>query len=203
MATSKRDTRGIPLEIRASISERPDELASVVAYAFSQGGALLDMQPLDKGGTTRLTLPVGKEAQAARVVLGPQMDKDALDVGELLRRGGIDAHVALRPGVEKLPPLAFEVGPDVWRQWIGRLCLVKGTLLKRVVSGGVTLELPVCHAAIDIYEVDPWPVIIVKLPDIDIDRLRDIVDGPWPPIGFPVPPRPPERFAGAFGFDPA
>ena len=72
MATSKRDTRGIPLEIRTSISDRPEELTSVVAYAFSQGGALRDMQPRDKGGTTRLTLPVGKEAQAVRVVLGPQ-----------------------------------------------------------------------------------------------------------------------------------
>ena len=203
MATAKRDTRSVPLEIRASISQAPAELPGIVAYAFSQGGALLDMQALDKGGNTRLTLPVGKEAQSVRVVLGPQMDKGTLDVGELLRRGGMDAHVALRPGVEKLPPLGFEVGPDIWRQWIGRLCLVKGTLLKSVVSGGVTLKLPVCNAAIDIYEVDPWPVIIVKLPDIDIDRLRDIIDGPWPPIDFPVPPRPPERFPGAFGFDPA
>ena len=201
MATGKRSERNVPLEIRASITERPADLANVVAYAFSQGGALLDMQALDKGGNTKLSLPVGKEAQSVRVVLGPEIDKGELDVGELLRRGGVDAHVALRPDVEKLPPLAFEVGPDIWQHWIGRLCVVKGTLLKSVVTGGITLKLPVCNAAIDIYEVDPWPLIIIKLPEIDIDRLRDIVVGPWPPIDFPIPPRPPERFPGTFQVD--
>lgn len=203
MATAKRGERSIVLEIRASITERPTDLGNVVAYAFSQGGALLDMQALDKGGNTRLALPVGKEGQAVRVVLGPEMDKDALDVGELLRRGGVDAHVALRPGTEKLAPLTFDIGPDVWQRWVGRWCTVKGTLEKSVISGGVSLRLPVCNAAIDIYEVDPWPLIIVKLPDLEIDRLRDIVVGPWPPVDLPVPPRPPERFADAFRFDPA
>ncbi len=198
MATAKRSERNVPLEIRASITERPADLDKVVAYAFSQGGALLDTQALDKGGNTKLSLPVGKEAQAVRIVLGPEMDKGELNVGELLRRGGVDAHVALRPGTEKLPPLAFNIGPDISRRWVGRWCTVKGTLVKSVVTGGVPLRLPVCNAAIDIYEVDPWPLIIIKLPEIDIDRLRDIVDGPWPPIGFPVPPRPPERFPGAF-----
>jgi len=201
MATAKRGERNVPLEIRATITERPAELTSVVAYAFSKGGTLLDMQPLDKGGSAKLALPVGKEAQAVRVVLGPEMDKGDLDVGELLRRGGLDAHVALRPNMERLPPLQFEVGPDAWRHWIGRRCLVKGTLLKSVVAGGITLKLPVCNAAIDIYEVDPWPLIIIKLPEYEIDRLRDIVVGPWPPIDLPVPPRPPERFPGAFRVD--
>lgn len=201
MATSKRGERGIALDVRASISEAPADLGSVVAYAFSQGGALLDIQPLDKAGAARLGLPVGKEAQSVRIVVGPEIDKGELDVGELLRRGGQEAHVALRPGTEKLPPVAFEIGPDIWHLWVGRWCVVKGTLLKRVVAGGVTLELPVCNAAVDIYEVDPWPRIIIELPEIDIGRLRDIVDGPWPPIDFPVPPRPREPFPGVSPFD--
>ena len=113
MATAKRDTRSIPLEIRASISQPPAELPGIIAYAFSQGGALLDMQSLDKSGNTMLGLPVGKVGQAVRVVLGPEMDKDGLDVGELLRRGGVDAHVALRPGAEKLAPLTFDI-VDTW-----------------------------------------------------------------------------------------
>ena len=48
MATSKRGERYVALEVRASITERPSELGAIVAYAFSQGGALLDMQALDK-----------------------------------------------------------------------------------------------------------------------------------------------------------
>jgi hypothetical protein len=60
-------------------------------------------------------------------------------------------------------------------------------LVKRTVSGGVVLDLPVCNATVDIYEIDPWPLIIARLSDADLDRLRDIVDGPWPPIHGPMP----------------
>jgi hypothetical protein len=192
MAVSSSTKGSVPVEVRASFSERPADLPPIAAYAFTRGGALLDMQPLDDKGHARLSLPASAEPQAIRVLLAPAVDRDTAEVGELVRRGGIDRHIALRPGFEKLPPVAFEIGTDLLRPWLGRLCVVKGTLVKQVVSGGVTLRLPVCHGKVDIYEVDPWPRIIVALPDFELDRLRDIVDGPWPPIKWPVPPRPPE-----------
>lgn len=199
MATPKNEepnnnARNFTLEVRALISERPDELPRLIAYAFSQGGALLDLQALDQEDYARLSIPVGNEAQSVRVVLGPEVDKDLIDAGELLRRGGIDRHVAVRPNLERLAPLVFEVGPDIWRRWIGRFCVVNGTLLKSVVSGGVVLRLPVCNAEVDIYEIDPWPIIIAELPRLDLERLRDVVDGPWPPVRWPIPPHPPEPF---------
>jgi hypothetical protein len=205
MATSKASTAskaskaarlGMALDVRVTLTDRPPELKTVVAYAFSQGGTLLALQALDKEGGAQLSLPVGKEAQSVRLVLGPEIDKELLDVGEVLRRGGVDRHVTVRPDIERLPPQLFEVGPDRWQQWLGRFCVVNGTLNKRVVSGGIPLELPVCHAAVDIYEVDSWPLIIPQLPDIDIARLREIIDGPWPPVDLPIPPRPMERFQG-------
>jgi hypothetical protein len=202
MSTKQAPQRSLTLEIQASITEARDELPAVVSYAFSQGGTLLDLQPLDKEGRARLTVPVGAEGQQVRIVLGPELGKEALDVGELLRRGGIERHVALRPNTERIAPLLFELGPDLWRRWIGRLCVVNGTLLKRVVSGGVVLNLPVCNAVVDVYEVDPWPILIAELPQSAFDRLRDIVDGPWPPLRLPIPPRPPEPFLGAALDDP-
>jgi hypothetical protein len=108
----------MPLEVQASIVDRPAELKTVMAYAFSSGGALLDAQPLDKEGRARLTVQVGKEPADVRVVLGPEIEKDALDVGEALRRGGAERHVALRPDAEAAAPIRFEVNPDVWRCWI-------------------------------------------------------------------------------------
>lgn len=194
MATS---TPRASIPVRAVFTERPSDLPPVVAYAFSRGGALIDMQPLDDKGNAQLTIPAGKEPQAIRVLLGPEIEKKLANAGEVIRRGGIDRHVALRPGSE-LAPVTFEVRPDIFRAWLGRLCVVKGTLLKRIVSGGVTLRLPVCHATVEIYEVDPWPILIPRLPDFEIDRLRDIVDGPWPPVRWPFPPPPPEEFE----FDP-
>ncbi|NHZ99627.1 hypothetical protein [Massilia sp. CCM 8734] len=202
MSTKQTQERSVTLEVQASVAERPDDLPTIIGYAFSQGGTLLDMQQLDKEGRARLTVPVGAEGQQVRVVLGPEVDKDALDVGEVLRRGGIDRHVPVRPNTERIPPVLFDLSPDLWRRWIGRLCVVRGTLLKRVVSGGVVLNLPICNASVDIYEVDPWPIIIAELPQLEIDRLRDIVDGPWPPFRLPIPPRPPEPFLDAGLDDP-
>lgn len=197
MSSKQTQERSVTLEIQASIAERPDELPKVLGYAFSQGGTLLDMQPLDKEGRAQLTVPVGAEGQLVRVVLGPEVGKEALDVGELLRRGGIDRHIPVRPNTERVPPVLFELSPDLWRRWLGRLCVVNGTLLKRVVSGGVVLNLPVCNASVDVYEIDPWPILIAELPQIELDRLRDIVAGPWPPLRLPIPPRPPEPVLAA------
>jgi hypothetical protein len=193
MTDSTHSKGGVPLEVRATIADPPADFPTVAAYAFSKGGALLDRQALDKEGRAKLSIPRNDEPQAIRVVLGPDIDTKDVDVGEVLRRGGLDRHVAIRPRAETLPPIVFDVRPEIWRCWIGRLCVVKGTLLKRVLSGGVPLSLPVCAATVDIYEVDPWPRIIFELPDFELDRLREIVDGPWPPIRWPIPP-PPDPF---------
>ena len=210
MATKPDGERALTLDIAAAIPNRPTDLPTLVAYAFTSGGGLVASQPLDARGLAKLTIPISREPQALRVVVGPEILKDQLDLGELLRRGGIEKHIAIRPNMERLPPLGFDIGPAITKIWLQQPCLVKGTLLKRVISGGITLNLPVCHATIDIYEVDPWPWIIAALPEIDLDRLREIIDGPWPPIGLPTPPRPwehlgegliPDR-AARLGFDP-
>ena len=197
MTSPTRGERRIPLDISTTKSEGSGDLPALAAYAFSSGGLLLDSQPIDAKGNTKLSLPVTNEGDAVRVVLGPQMEKDEVSVAEVLRRGGIDSHLQLRADAKELGPVRFELTPDLIKPWLGRRCVVKGTLVKRVISGGITLELPVCNATVDIWEVDPWPWIIPRLPDLEIDRLRDIIDGPWPPIDWPVPPRPPvERFPG-------
>jgi hypothetical protein len=194
MSTSNQQPHAVTLEIHAHVSDRPADLRTIVAYAFSQGGALLGMKVLDEEGRARIEIQVGHEGQLVRVVLGPELAGDDVTVAEVLRRGGIERHVPVRPDMQRIPPVVFDVTPDIWRVWLGRFCAVNGTLVKRTLSGGVVLNLPVCNATVDIYEIDPWPIIIGGLSDVDLDRLRDIVDGPWPPIHWPVPPRPPEVF---------
>ena len=89
--------------------------------------------------------------------------------------------------------LQFPIDRDIWGCWL-RFCVVRGTLLKRVVTGGLTVDLPVCGAEVEIYEVDPIWIILPKIPDLVIDRIRDLIRKPWPP------PPPEERFPNGVPF---
>ncbi len=71
--------------------------------------------------------------------------------------------------------------------WFRSACFVRGTLLKRIVSGGVIVNYPVCHARVEIYEVDPIWIIIPKLPDFAIDHLKDLLAGALATVPSPIP----------------
>lgn len=58
------------------------------------------------------------------------------------------------------PKVRLEIAPESWRLWLFQRCCVPGTLLKRVVTGGIPLDLPVCHATEEVYEVDPIHIIL-------------------------------------------
>lgn len=168
-------------------AEREDKRPATAAYAFSDGGRLISQASLDAKGQATLNLPATREATAVRVLIGPaSQDKDVPALDELLRRGAIEQHVALRPG-EKLPELHVPIYPDLWRYWLIGLCLVKGTVLKRVTRDGVGQDFPVCHATVEIYEVDPLWIVLPKLPPYVIDHLRDILAGKQPPVPLPGP----------------
>ncbi len=59
--------------------------------------------------------------------------------------------------------------------------MVRGNVVKKVVSGGITMDLPVCGATVEIYEVDPIYILIPKLPIEIIEHIRDFITKPPPP----------------------
>mgnify|MGYP000881568143 CR=1 FL=1 len=188
MVTRTPRGRSLALEVQADLAERPDGLPALRAYAFTSGGRLIASEALNASGATRLPIPTRSEPDTMRLLIGPELEGEEPDAGELLRRGAFEERVALRPNVERLNPLHVRLGaPDVARLML-RSCLVRGKLVKRVGSGGVTLTLPVRGATIDIYEVDPWHLILPKIPDLQISRLREVIDGPWPPEEMVLPP---------------
>jgi hypothetical protein len=87
----------------------------------------------------------------------------------------------------------YELKPipsDLSRYWWLCFCRVRGKVVKPVTSGGVTVDMPVCHARVHVCEVDPIWIILERLPDPDIFRLRDdLLEAIERPI--PVPPEPP------------
>lgn len=168
---------------------------AAAAYAYSSGGRLLAHADIDpESGQATLQLPVGEAPTGVRVLLGPPPARgDKPDLEELLRRGAVEQHLRLEPGRE-LPPLQLEIFPDSWRFWLLGLCVVRGTVLKRVVRDGVGVDLPVCHATVEIHEVDPLHLILPRLPQAVIDRLRDVISGRVPPQPGPFPDPLPDPF---------
>src|SRR4051812_50187235 len=90
--------RNAVLKVTAAIG-RDDEggrpPGEAAAYAFSAGGRLLSSATLDKSGAAGLKVPLADEPTGARIIIGPKLDEP--DLEELLRRGGVEAHIRLDP----------------------------------------------------------------------------------------------------------
>ncbi len=189
MAKGINKPRKVDLKVQVELVDAPEKekRQKLAAYAFTKGGKLLATRVLDAQGEATLSVPGGDEQAAVCVFAGPVVDDP--NVEELLRRG---AEVRrLRVSAKDADMLVqISVLPPIWGCWLKSACMVRGTLLKRVVSGGVTMDLPVVNATVEVYEVDPLIIVIPKLPDWIIDRFRRIVVGPWPHPPLPDPPDP-------------
>ena len=215
----KNDSRAkkmVNLKVSAHLlDQQPNqELPKGMAYAFSKGSKLLASGKLDRNGIANLNLPPSREAQSVRVLVGAVIDDDEVRLSKVMRLGGEGQMIRIDPGVYQVN-LDFHVIPSKYLCWLLSRCHVPGTVMKRVEIDGMPVDLPVCGVTVKVYEVDPIWIIIPRLPDIYIERIRDIIvegpippDGPfppdpWPPDGpFPPPPPPPVMTfdAGDAGF---
>ena len=201
---------GNRLNIELSIdSEGDDDVPDLVAYTFTHSGRLLARTPI-KGTDGAVPVPSTKEPENLRVMVGPALD-DTDDDDVLATLGRLHAPETLVRPDQLKEKLLIPIDRPIWACWL-RFCLVRGTLLKRVTTGGIHVDLPSCGAEIEIYEVDPIIVILPKIPDLVLERIRDQIRKPWPPPdppeerfphGIAFPPRPPvagpdlSRFIGA------
>jgi hypothetical protein len=163
MATSRDRPRGRNIAVRVSLpDDERAQAASLSAYAFSQGGKLLDVKPLEKGEAV-LHVPLGAEGTNVRVVVGPRLEGEAQSLAELNRRGGIERHVRVDLDAAALT-VEIPIQIDKILCWLRGLCFVNGTVIKRTTLGGQTIDLPICNATVEVYEVDPFLIILPKLP---------------------------------------
>lgn len=178
ISTEKKRT--FEIEVQADLLEARKEAETIqlTAYAFSSEARFLNMTALDGKGHAQLELPGLTRAGTVRVLVGPSLSKgDKPDFAELMRRGAQEQHVHIDP-LKQLPQARFTIAPILWNCWLRSACFVKGTLLKRTIIGDSELDLPVCDAKVEIYEVDPLYLLIPRLPDFVLDRLRDFIAGP-------------------------
>jgi hypothetical protein len=193
MAESKGSTNNtvsVSVNVNLQASSAGEKAPQAVVYAFTSSGRFL-ARAAAGGGATVLKVPAGSTARELRLVVGPEITGEkAPTLGELTRRGAAEQFVRIQPG-EKLSPVNFELPWEIWRCWI-RFCFVKGTLLKSVITGGLPVDLPVCGAEVQIWEVEPIEYLLPRLPISIIEKLRQIVLNPvqLPPV-IPNPPDPP------------
>lgn len=177
---------------------------NAAVYAFSKGGRMISKATLQENGIAVLPVPIPDEASVVNIVAGPSSDEKTATMTGLLRRGAQRQAVRLNPD-QLETKVAFEVIKHHWICWFLSRCYVPGRLMKRTELDGMQIDLPVCGAEIEIYEVDPIPLIIARLPDSIIERFRRWVlePDPWP-LDVRLPerkrppiPRPPEPFSKA------
>lgn len=154
----------------------------IAALAFDAGGKLVARAPVGTDGTAELP---PEAANAARVVVAP--------VPQDPKAAPLTLRAARRLGAVDVSGAQIEIPPDVLKRWLFCRCNIQGHVVRPVTIGGVTINKPVCHARVHIYEVDPWPIIIFRLPDDIIRRLRDelFVAVENPPFRKPPLPDPP------------
>lgn len=154
-------------------------------YLFSKDGDTIDRKPLDGKGQATFQVPVAQDRQSFRVLVGPATGAEEDAFAELVRRGAAETGLTMAKGKDLEHSIGINRGD--WERWLIGRCCVKGHVVKRIGSGTGAVDLNVCESIVEIYEVDPWFIIIDRIPDSILEKLRKIIlqpiPFPWPPIG--------------------
>jgi hypothetical protein len=183
------------IELKVSIELegvlKDEEEPQLAAYAFSPGGSLIGHAPLKAKSSVALKIPAREDAQAVRVVVGPRGSaEEEAPLANLLRLNAGERTIRVEPGAARAEA-EFIIARPIWLCWLLGRCPVRGTLLKREQSGGIPIDMPVCGAEVEVYEVEALLILLSRIPEELLERLRAIVRFP------PPPPPPPEE--GLFG----
>jgi hypothetical protein len=179
---------GVSIQVSVTLQQSPtsEKPPQSVAYAFTDTGHFIAKAAIDSNGPITLTVPAVSSARNVRIVAGPELTGEKPPaLSDLTRRGAQEQFVRIDPGAA-VSPVAFHIPAEIWRCWI-RLCLVEGTLLKSIVSGGLPVDLPVCNAQVQIWEVERLEIILEKVPVSIIEKLRQVILNPNPNPPDPAP----------------
>ena len=179
--------RGI--QFKVGIEGNPEKPVAYFAHLFGPGGVHLASGAV-KDGQVELALEP-KQLKGARLFFAPtppEGGEHPLSIKTLERQHAYEPLWKFDPKQRVYDVLPIPV--DIYQFWPLCSCRVRGRVIKVETHGGVTYEKPVCGARVHICEVDKWYLLLPKIPDIDIWRLRDeLLDILYRPP-FPWPPEP-------------
>lgn len=172
----------ITFTIKLAFEGAPPAGTSATLYAFAPNGTPLGTARVE-GGQASISLPEASVA-TARLLVGPTPQAD-------VRHFTADYLERLHPykPVLRLNPAqtSIEVKPipeALWRFWLWCLCRIRGHVVKSI--NGV--DYPVCNARVRICEIEPFWLILRRLPDADVLSLRDEVLKAVASPTLPLPP---------------
>jgi hypothetical protein len=157
----------------------------LAAYVFSPSGQSIGSAPVEDGRAL-ISIPQDLNGRRLALFVGPRPGdaQSAPTAASLRRLGAIERDIRW---LTDSPAVDLHIPIDIIPLFCA--CHVRGRLIKRVaLPDGTIREQAVCNARVHICEVDRLPIIIDRLPDIDIFRLRDDL---LEILGRPVPPPPP------------
>jgi hypothetical protein len=181
----------VQLNVKLVGVEEGDKIPELFAYCFDANGGFISSQLL-KADSAKLEFAEGVKGKTVRVLLAPAVEDKLPVYSELLRLGAYETRINVR---DSLRPVDLTLSPGHWRPLLWCFCHITGKVVKPVqLPDGSTKYLPICHARVQICEIDRIPILIQKLPDDLLWRLRDSL------IRKPTfPPEPPEEIIGPLG----
>ncbi|MCB9286525.1 MAG: hypothetical protein H6560_04340 [Lewinellaceae bacterium] len=164
----------------------PNEL---IAVAFSKDGQLLASARPDKEQVQFDLKP--EQLRYSRVFVFPE-PPGGIEGITLARAERLQAYEpAIRLGPNNQLDIS-RIPQQLIRKWLWTRCCARGRVTKRFLIDGAWQDMPVCNAIVHICEVDPILIVLPRIPDRVIERLRDVLLERIPiPFPDPIPDPPP------------
>ncbi|HKO55369.1 MAG TPA: hypothetical protein VJ276_05785 [Thermoanaerobaculia bacterium] len=164
MATSK-DPRLSTINVK--FEEPPPKELQLMAFGVDAEGKPAGSAPLRDGTFDAATLEKGGAVRAFIAPAPPQdvTGREQPTLTALERQRAVEVPLKARASAVLSKSLI-----DFWK-WC--FCVINGTVVRPVTSGSITVDYPVCKARVHIMEVDPWWILIDRIPIDTIFRVRD------------------------------
>ena len=189
------------LKFTSGFEGKPETELTIVAYVFDQRGTLIASTPVKRN---QAQIEIKDEGQRPSRLFfaspspSSQTSRDkSITLDDMERLHAYEPMWSFDPKRNDYELLPI---PEInWKWWLWCSCRVRGTVVRPVDIGGEHHEMPVCHARVHVCEVDRLYLLIPRLPDDIIHRIRDEL---LELIEIPVP-RPPEPDPPPFRFNAA
>ncbi len=181
------------LSFKVNFENKPQEVIPLNAYLFNSKEEFIEKQPL-KDNIAEFK-NIDANLRGYRLLIAPPHptnDDINLSFDQVKKRLAFEPKFEIgERGTITLSPI-----PERYiKFWFWIKCKVIGKVVKNFNIDGRWVEKPVCRARVHICEVDKVRIILPVIPDLVIDRIRDVLINPPVLIPrnplIPIPPRPP------------